>query len=800
MGCRAKIGDAPSDWIPRQVFPNADLQAMSQRSITINSRNKQAVQGQSGNWAAGWLVVAVLLSLNLPGNVLLAQGPAQLLKENVEPAEEPPKPTLKQRLEQTQSRLAKAQARLQQAEADDDQQIEKNLKSEIKLLSRLESTLTQLRTANDLSIQLKEEHNKVDAELAVLLRDGLQDDHETSFLDFDALRDELRLEQRRVSRQSQKAEAAAVALVAAREDLNEKQKARRLALEVLESNEDALLVDSLEQDAIESELQRDLAQATADLHGQEAATANQVLAVRELHVKLLEEKTQRLRSVVRFSDADLRQQLAAIGQKEAALRRAINEVKNDPNLQYFEQLWIRARQKADASTGDTSLLDEEAKAHVEGHRALQEKLASLQESLDRLAEQRVLWKRRQQLFNGRPERKIVGDWTVEAEEILERLGQDEHVQTLDLDDLRTLQDQLAEQSETQWTKRRKESADSLLETYQQNLTSIRENKQLQEKLLREMQSDSLATTARDQLAQVWSKIVATWNLEIITFGETGVTIAEVIKAMLVLLAGLVFSRALSRSLGRQVLRRMDIDPSASATIQALFYYLLLLLCATLALKVVNVPLTALTFLGGALALGVGFGSQNVINNFLSGLILLAERPVKVGDLIQLDELYGNVEHIGARSTRVRTGSNLEIIVPNSSFLQNNVINFTLSSDKVRTMVGVGVVYGSPTVTVTQLLRRAVVETGRVAKDPPPIILFTGFGDNSLTFEIHFWIRMRTVMDRLQVESAVRYRIDQLFHEEGIVIAFPQRDVHIDSVAPLEVRMVNSPDETKAEEK
>jgi small-conductance mechanosensitive channel len=204
---------------------------------------------------------------------------------------------------------------------------------------------------------------------------------------------------------------------------------------------------------------------------------------------------------------------------------------------------------------------------------------------------------------------------------------------------------------------------------------------------------------------------------------------------------------------------------------------------------VKVPLTAFTVLGGAVALGVGFGSQNIINNFISGLILLAERPVKVGDLIQLGDLFGNIEHIGARSTRVRTGSNLEIIVPNSTFLQNNVINFTLSSDKVRTLVEVGVVYGSPTVTVTQLLRRAVVETGRVSKDPPPIILFTGFGDNSLNFEVHFWIRMRTVMDRLQVESAVRYRVDQLFREEGIVIAFPQRDVHLDTASPLQIQMV-----------
>ncbi len=334
-----------------------------------------------------------------------------------------------------------------------------------------------------------------------------------------------------------------------------------------------------------------------------------------------------------------------------------------------------------------------------------------------------------------------------------------------------------------------------MESQKQNASNILASKKLHQKLLDELESDSLADTAKNRISDLKNLVSKIWNFELAVFGEKenerSVTVQKVVTALLILFAGLFISRSLSRALRKQVLRRLDFDPSASATIQSLFYYTLLLMFALFALNVAKVPLTAFTVLGGAVALGVGFGSQNIINNFISGLVMMAERPVKVGDLVQIDDLYGNIEHIGARSTRIRTGANLEIIVPNSSFLQNNVINFTLSSNKVRTFVEVGVVYGSPTVTVTQLLRRAAVETGRVAKDPPPIILFKGFGDSSLQFEVHFWIHMRTMMDQLQIESAVRFRIDQLFREEGIVIAFPQRDVHLDTSSPLTVEIIES---------
>ena len=213
----------------------------------------------------------------------------------------------------------------------------------------------------------------------------------------------------------------------------------------------------------------------------------------------------------------------------------------------------------------------------------------------------------------------------------------------------------------------------------------------------------------------------------------------------------------------------------------------------LALRTVNVPLTAFTLLGGAAAIGLGFGSQNVINNFISGLILFAERPIRVGDMIEIDGTYGSVESIGARSTRVRSFTGIHIIVPNSAFLEKNVVNWTLSDDRVRTHVSVGVVYGSPVEDVLRLIRKAVDDQPGVLRAPEPVVLFSDFGNDALLFEVHFWLRMRTLMDRRRMESDVRRTLERLFSDRQIVIAFPQRDVHLDTSAPLPIRMVRDPE-------
>jgi small-conductance mechanosensitive channel len=280
-----------------------------------------------------------------------------------------------------------------------------------------------------------------------------------------------------------------------------------------------------------------------------------------------------------------------------------------------------------------------------------------------------------------------------------------------------------------------------------------------------------------------------WRWEVFAVDANSITVSTLVTALLLILLGFAVSRRLSRFLGLRLFPRLGLHAGASAALQTLLFYLLVLAFTLGALHMLNVPLTVFTVLGGAFAIGVGFGSQNIVNNFISGLILLIEQPIKVGDLIEVDGSSGRVERIGPRSTRVRTFANIHLIVPNSTFLEQNVVNWTLSDDMVRVKMSVGVAYGSPTREVETLLLQAMRETAGVEVEPAPAVFFADFGDSSLAFDLYLWLKVDSAVDMRRVQSDVRFRIDELCRARGISIAFPQRDVHLDTQKPLEVRVL-----------
>jgi potassium efflux system protein len=289
-----------------------------------------------------------------------------------------------------------------------------------------------------------------------------------------------------------------------------------------------------------------------------------------------------------------------------------------------------------------------------------------------------------------------------------------------------------------------------------------------------------------------------WRFEITTTEDRSITVGKIGTGIIVFTLGLLLAHGFTNWFAPRVLSRVGLDEGAVHAYQSLGYYALLAILFVTALHIADIPLTAFAVLGGALAIGVGFGSQNIVNNFISGLILLAERPIKLGDLVELEGTYGNVERIGLRSTRVRTGDNIHVIVPNSAFLENRVINWSHNNRQVRISVSVGVAYGSPTRAVEKLFLQAIQEHPRVQENPEPTVLFTAFGDNSLEFEARFWVVIKSLMARRIIESEIRFRIDELFREAGIVIAFPQRDVHLDAATPIQVRLINGRNEAETE--
>ena len=724
----------------------------------------------------------------------------QLTKPKSGALDQEEKESLSRWRQDVKERLRDSDERVNDIEAQENAEPPATLKRRIELLSHIETTLSQIAAEEEVAKKTQKDLGKLQAELDEFLQHGFGEGERITFLELDEERDDLEAEQRRLARRRDKQKSANSAFEQAQRETKQQSSARRRIREKVEGNDKDALRQQLGEQLAEAMLLSESADATSRLRKDEVNNASHEVRLQQLRINLLVERVARMQTRAVFGTTELDELLMELDRDEDDLESDIAEAKADETkLKYLEDQWIRAQRQFDESTGNTEALREEIAAHQLGRRMIQERLPILQKQSERLTSDREIWKRRQKVFNNAPTREDVRQWLGDSEKSLGQLGREQRTAIFEIEELKNQLEPLKERQnkvslqspEAYWIEQQVANLRILLETQEQNLSSIRASAQLDRKLLDEMENDSLADTAKNRLTDLWNLFGKVWHYELTAFGEKSVTVQKVVTALLILLIGQFVSRALSRALRRQVLRRLDFDPSASATIQSLFYYTLIVMFGLFALNVAKVPLTAFTVLGGAVALGIGFGSQNIINNFISGLVLMAERPVKVGDLVQIDNLYGNVEHIGARSTRVRTGSNLEIIVPNSSFLQNNVINFTLSSNKVRTSVEVGVVYGSPTVTVTQLLRRATFETSRVARDPPPTILFKSFGDNALVFEVHFWIHMRTMMDQSQIESEVRFRIDQFFRDEGIVIAFPQSDVHLDMNTPLTVRMIDN---------
>jgi potassium efflux system protein len=198
-----------------------------------------------------------------------------------------------------------------------------------------------------------------------------------------------------------------------------------------------------------------------------------------------------------------------------------------------------------------------------------------------------------------------------------------------------------------------------------------------------------------------------WDAAIVHIDGRTISAGNLLIGAFVICLGFWSAGRLSRLFTRRVLSRFSLERGSQNTIETLFFYFLLLTCALLGLSLANIPMAVFTVAGGALAIGVGFGSQNVVNNFLSGIILMIERPIKVGDYVELDGVFGYVQRIGFRSTTVLAVGNRQMIVPNSSFLEKNVLNWTLSDKLVRVRVEIGVAYGSPTRKVEALLKEAV---------------------------------------------------------------------------------------------
>ena len=277
------------------------------------------------------------------------------------------------------------------------------------------------------------------------------------------------------------------------------------------------------------------------------------------------------------------------------------------------------------------------------------------------------------------------------------------------------------------------------------------------------------------LSDAWATVLE-WSIEL---GDFNVSFGMVLLAIATLYSTLVFSWVFQAFLDSQILTPQRKDRGVKEAIKKLTHYSFVLAGFLLAISVAGVGLEKFAILAGALGVGIGFGLQNIVNNFISGLILLFERPIKVGDTINIDDQWGKITRIGLRSTVFETLDYAEIIVPNSELISQKVTNWTFSSNVSRVVLIVGVAYGSPLDKVLAILNRVATEHTDILDDPEPSAIFTGFGSSSIDFELRVWIS--DISKRLKVKSELGQAIDHNFKEENITIPFPQRDLHLKSI-------------------
>ena len=271
--------------------------------------------------------------------------------------------------------------------------------------------------------------------------------------------------------------------------------------------------------------------------------------------------------------------------------------------------------------------------------------------------------------------------------------------------------------------------------------------------------------------------------DLFTLFDITFTSGDLIAIPLIYVVGIWLMKKLAH-IATYRLRSSGASADTVHLFKRLFYIIAGAILIVTTLDVMNVPLTAFAFLSGAVAIGVGFGAQNIINNFISGWILMWERPIRIGDFLEVDGARGRVETINTRSTRIRRVDGVHMLIPNSKLLENTVVNWTLIDNLTRTSVRVGVVYGSDCKLVARLIEQATQQQEDILTEPKPVVIFDDFGDNALMFETLFWVNATKERDLRVIRSQVRFTIDELFAEHDIVIAFPQRDVHLDGTLQL----------------
>ncbi|ALS33711.1 hypothetical protein PTRA_a2639 [Pseudoalteromonas translucida KMM 520] len=275
----------------------------------------------------------------------------------------------------------------------------------------------------------------------------------------------------------------------------------------------------------------------------------------------------------------------------------------------------------------------------------------------------------------------------------------------------------------------------------------------------------------EQLNQMLAFVLFSYN-------DVQITVVKIIQIPLILFTMWFVVTRIGKLIKKSLLKR-KMNPDAVLLFTRIYFILSIAILIFTSLEVLNIPLTAFAFVSGAIAIGVGFGAQNIINNFISGWILMWERPIRIGDFLEVGNAKGVVETINTRSTRIRRNDGVHMLVPNSQLLENTVTNWTLIDRNARTSVNVGVMYGSDVELVEKLMQQVLAEHPAILPTLPKAVLLDDFAESAMMFSAYFWVYAESETMLRQVRSDIRFSLYKQFKLNNIKIALPQRIIHID---------------------
>jgi len=342
------------------------------------------------------------------------------------------------------------------------------------------------------------------------------------------------------------------------------------------------------------------------------------------------------------------------------------------------------------------------------------------------------------------------------------------------------------------------SIEAMIRTHEGQLASIDASRRLHGKLRAELGRGINLLSPTQWLRDAWAWVVWLWEYELGERENLSITVGKIVRAIFVFAVGWIISRIVSRFFAHRLLKRFNFSKDATAVIRSVIFYTLIVVAALVALRSANVPLTAFTILGGAMAIGIGFGSQTLVNNFISGLIMLAERPVRIGERVLFGNYDGVIEDVGFRCTKIRTLADHLVTVPNSNLINDTIENVGRRRT-IRRMMNLGITYDTPRERITQTvnaIRELLEEPG--IREPihpmvgwdkfPPRVFFQDYLADNLNIFVIYWYAPADYWEYMAHAEKVNLRIFEEFERLGVSFAFPSRTVYLANDSARDLRM------------